>query len=169
LTKFLLASPESTEALNIEARRRLIFGLVKPNKPTTTGSRQTNNSRNAKRAARALLFFDWLVQPVKCLVAATATAAAAVAAATGTTAAAASATAVTAAAATTGTTSAAAVSAATASAAAEAAAASAGRTCLHWTGFVHNETTTTVLLTIHAVDSSLCFSVIAHFNKAEAF
>src|SRR5450830_1521011 len=94
--------------------------------------------------------------PDECLVAATATAVTAAAAAVTatTTAAAASATAVT---------------AATASATTEAAAASAGRTCFHRTGFVNHETTATVLLTVHAVDSSLCLSVAAHFHKAEAF
>src|SRR5450830_174711 len=63
----------------------------------------------------------------------------------------------------------AAAAAATASAApTEAAAASTGRTGLPRTGFVHHEATATVLLTVHAVDSSLCLSVAAHFHKAEA-
>ena len=59
--------------------------------------------------------------------------------------------------------------AATASTTTEAAAASAGRTRLHRTGFVHHQATTAKLLAVHAVDSCLCFSVAAHFHKAEAF
>ena len=70
---------------------------------------------------------------------------------------------------TTGTTSAAAVAATATSATTEAAAASAGRTRLHRTGFVHHQATTAKLLAVHAVDSCLCFSVAAHFHKAEAF
>ena len=119
----------------------------------------------------------------RCLVAAagTATAVSTAAAATGAsaattsaaavaaTAAAASATTTTVAAATTGTTSAAAVAATAASTTTEAAAASAGRTRLHRTGFVHHQATTAKLLAVHAVDSCLCFSVAAHFHKAEAF
>ena len=114
----------------------------------------------------------------RCLVAAaagTATAVSTAAAATGASAAtsaaavaATAASATTVAAATTGTTSAAAVAAA-ASAATEAAAAGAGRTRLHRTGFVHHQATTAKLLAVHAVDSCLCFSVAAHFHKAEAF
>ena len=116
----------------------------------------------------------------RCLVAAaagTATAVSTAAAATGASAATTSAAAVaataasatTVAAATTGTTSAAAVAATAASATTEAAAASAGRTRLHRTGFVHHQATTAKLLAVHAVDSCLCFSVAAHFHKAEAF
>ena len=86
-------------------------------------------------------------------VAATAASATTVAAATGASAATASAAAV----------------AATASTTTEAAAASAGRTRLHRTGFVHHQATTAKLLAVHAVDSCLCFSVAAHFHKAEAF
>src|SRR5512133_3932579 len=102
--------------------------------------------------------------PVECLIAAAATAVTATTAATAC--APASAAAVTAA--TTATTSAAAVTATATSATTEAATTSAGRTGLHRTGFVHHEATATVLLTVHAVDSSLCLSVAAHFHKAEA-
>jgi hypothetical protein len=50
----------------------------------------------------------------------------------------------------------------------EAAATGAGRTGFHGTGFIHNQTATAVLLAVHAADSSLCFSIAAHFHKAEA-
>jgi hypothetical protein len=102
-----------------------------------------------------------------CLVAATATAVttttAAAAAATATTT-----TAVTTAAAAT-TVAATAATTAAASTATEAAATRAGRTCFHGTCFVDHETAATELLTIHAADSCLCFSIAAHFHKAEAF
>jgi hypothetical protein len=119
------------------------------------------------------LFFNWLL-PAECLVAATttaitaaATATAATASTAAVTAAAASTAAVTAATATAATASTAAVT--TTTAAAEAAAAGTWRTCLHWARFVHNETTSTVLLTIHSVDSCLRFCIAGHFNKTETF
>jgi hypothetical protein len=114
-------------------------------------------------------FFSMGVSPFECLVAATATAVTTAAAAAATATAAASAAAVTTTAAAAATASTAAVTAATASTTTEAAAASAGRTCFHWASFVNHETAATVLLTIHAVDSSLCFSIAGHFHKAEAF
>jgi hypothetical protein len=99
-----------------------------------------------------------------CLVAAaTATAVAATATATGASTATAAVTTAAAAGATATTT----VAAATASTAAEAA--RAGRTGFHGTGFIHNQTATTVLLAVDAIDSGLRFSVAAHFHKAEAF
>lgn len=57
--------------------------------------------------------------------------------------------------------------AATASTTAEAA--GAGGTGFHGACFVHHEATATELLTIECADSRLCFSVAAHFHKAEAF
>jgi hypothetical protein len=123
------------------------------------------------------LFFNWLL-PAECLVAATTTAVTAAATAATATAATASTAAVTAAAASTAAVTAATATAATAStaavtttttAAAEAAATGTWRTCLHWARFVHNETTSTVLLTIHSVDSCLRFCIAGHFNKTETF
>jgi hypothetical protein len=96
---------------------------------------------------------------------ATATAVTTTAAATG--ASTATAAAVTTTAAATGASAATVATAATTSAAAEAA--GAGGTWFHGTGFVHHETATAELLTVNAVDSSLCFSVATHFHKAEAF
>ena len=86
--------------------------------------------------------------------AATGTATAAVAAATG---------------AVTAATKAAATGASATTVAATAAAEAAGtwRTWLHRTCFVHHETAATELLTVHCVDSGLCFSIAAHFHKAE--
>ncbi len=121
-------------------------------------------------------FSIWLL-PAECLVAATATAVTAAATTTATTAAAsaatvtaaaASTTAVAAATATATTTSAAAVST-TAAAATKAAATGTWRTCLHWASFVHDETASTVLLTIHSVDRCLCFCIAGHFNETETF
>ncbi len=103
-----------------------------------------------------------------CLVAAAATAAAAVTTATAAAASTAAA-AVTTTAATAATASTAAVTAAAASTTAEAAATAARCTWLHGASFVHDETASTILLAIHAVDGSLCLSVAAHFHKAEAF
>jgi len=100
-----------------------------------------------------------------CLVAATATAVTTTAAATATAAASAAAVTTTAAA----TTVAAAAATAAASTATKAAAASAGRTSFHGTCFVDDQTAATELLTVHAADSCLRFSVAAHFHKAEAF
>jgi hypothetical protein len=83
------------------------------------------------------------------------------AAATATTAAA---TTVTAAAAATATAATAAVTATTAAAEATAT----GRTWLHRTGFVDNQTTATVLLAVHGADSGLRFSFAAHFDETKA-
>ena len=94
-----------------------------------------------------------------CLVAATATAVttATTTAVAATTTAAATATAVTAAATTT-------VAATTAAAEATAT----GSAWFHGAGFVDYEVTATKVLTMHALDSGLCFGIAAHFDKAKA-
>jgi hypothetical protein len=104
------------------------------------------------------------------LVAAAAAAAAAVAATAG----AIATTAVTAAAGTTATATAVAAAAGAVTATAVTAtttteATGAWRTCLHRTGFVHSDATATQRLAIHASNSGLCFSIAAHFDKAETF
>ena len=95
-----------------------------------------------------------------CLVAATATAVttATTTAVAATTTAAATATAVTAAATTT--------TVAATTAAAEATAT--GSAWFHGAGFVDYEVTATKVLTMHALDSGLCFGIAAHFDKAKA-
>jgi hypothetical protein len=112
------------------------------------------------------------VDPFGCngLVAATATAAAAITTAT-TAAATASTAAVTAATTTTAaaTTGSAAITTTTAATSAAAEAAATRSTWLHGASFVHDETATTVLLTVHAIDGGLRLSITAHFHKAEAF
>src|SRR5659263_674742 len=97
-------------------------------------------------------FFPVGNKPNDCLVAAATTAVA-----TTTTAAAASTTTVatTAATATTSTTT-------------EAAATCARRTSFHRASFVDDQTTATILLTVHATDRSLGLSIAGHFHKAEA-
>ena len=119
--------------------------------------------------------FFQLAKPAECLVAATttavttATAAATATAATSATAVTAATTSAAAVTAATTTTTAAASTTAVATATTEAAATGTWRTCLHWAGFVHHETTSAVLLTVHAVDSCLCFCIAGHFDKAETF